>query len=301
MLAGLEGISVADQQPIFITAEGIKRAVEHGENNQLEFKSRLPPQPVLSSTVAAFANTKGGTILIGIDEEQGIVGVPDEYVEPQLDRLSKIAGSATTTVTGYGVQQVDGKNVLWVSVDPVPPHSPPILTPRGEFFTRQGTTIVREAVPQEKLLQIPKHGVATPEEDRSRLFVAISFREEEEPALVDYYQAIVRATESTKLPIEVTRVDLIEGDYEISQQIMDEIDKASIVLADFTLSPQNVYFEVGYARGKEKRILQTARKGTELSFDVRNWKTIIYRNATELEERLKGAIQVAYNELMQSS
>ncbi len=286
-----------DQPPIFITSEDIKKAVQHGETEQFEFKSRLPSQPILSSTVAAFANSKGGIILIGIDEKQGIVGVPDEYVKSHLDRLSKISSSVTSSVAGYGVQQVEGKNVLWLSVNPVPPYSPPILTPRGEFYKRQGTSIIREAIPEEKPSHIPKPTVQISASERLRLFVAMSFREEEEPALVDYYRAIVRATENTKLPIDVIRVDQVEGDYEISQKVMDEIDKASIVLADFTLNPQNVYFEIGYARGKVKRILQTAKKGTELSFDVRNWKTILYRNATELEERIKGPIRAAYDEI----
>ena len=77
---------------------------------------------------------------------------------------------------------------------------------------------------------------------------------------------------------------------------MDEIDKAHILLADFTLSPRNVYFELGYARGKNS--LTHHSKCTEgnhnLEFDVRNWKTIFYKNATELEEKLVSALKDAY-------
>jgi nucleoside 2-deoxyribosyltransferase len=75
---------------------------------------------------------------------------------------------------------------------------------------------------------------------------------------------------------------------------MDQIDWSDVVLADFTLGSRNVYFELGYARGKGKRILQTARTDAPREFDVRNWKTIVYRNATELEEKLKPAFQAAY-------
>jgi nucleoside 2-deoxyribosyltransferase len=67
---------------------------------------------------------------------------------------------------------------------------------------------------------------------------------------------------------------------------MEVIDTCDALLADFTLSPHNVYFEVGYARGRDKHIIQTARRDTELEFDVRNWRTIFYRNATELEAHL---------------
>jgi nucleoside 2-deoxyribosyltransferase len=77
---------------------------------------------------------------------------------------------------------------------------------------------------------------------------------------------------------------------------MDEIDKADIVIADLTLNPRNVYFELGYARGKPCRIIQTARKETVLEFDIRNWRTIIYRNATQLEEKLIPELKAAYAE-----
>ena len=103
-----------------------------------------------------------------------------------------------------------------------------------------------------------------------------------------------RAVTVTRLPIELRRIDLVEGDYEISQEVMNEIDEADIVLADFTLNARNVYFELGYARSAQKRIIQTARKETALEFDVRNWRTLFYRNATELESNLVGAFQAAY-------
>ena len=122
----------------------------------------------------------------------------------------------------------------------------------------------------------------------------MSFRAEEEPALEDYFRAIQRAAQATKLPLSVIRMDLVEGDYEISQRIMEEIDQVDIVVADFTLTPANVYFEAGYARGLRSRIIQTARKNTRLEVDARNWRTEFYRNATELEERMISAFRAAY-------
>ena len=127
------------------------------------------------------------------------------------------------------------------------------------------------------------------------MFVAMSLRVEEEPALVDYFAAISRAVATTGLPMSVERIDLQEGDYEISQEIMNRISEADIVLADFTLSPLNVYFELGFARGCGRTIIQTARRDTSLEFDVRNWRTLFYRNATELEEKLVPELRRAYS------
>lgn len=63
---------------------------------------------------------------------------------------------------------------------------------------------------------------------------------------------------------------------------------------DRPLEPRNVYFEAGVARGKGKRLIQTARKGTSLEFDIRNWRTIFYKNATDLEELVRAAFIDAY-------
>lgn len=135
-------------------------------------------------------------------------------------------------------------------------------------------------------------------EQKCVVFVAMSFRIDEDPALIDYFEAMRRAADKTRLPLDLRRIDRVEGDFEISQRILTEIDIAGIVIADFTLSPRNVYFEVGYARGKGKRVIQTARKDTHLEFDTRGWKTIFYRNATELEAALAQALTSAYCDIM---
>ena len=82
------------------------------------------------------------------------------------------------------------------------------------------------------------------------------------------------------------RLDQAEGDYEIADRIYREIDAAYLVIADLTLSSPNVYLEIGYARGRRKHVIQTCRSDTELEFDVRNRRTLIYRNATTLEHKL---------------
>jgi hypothetical protein len=122
----------------------------------------------------------------------------------------------------------------------------------------------------------------------------MSLRTEEEPSLEDYFAAMERANEKAKCPIKLIRIDLQEGDYEISKTIVESITKADILICDFTLRSHNVYFEAGVARGVGCYVIQLARKGTELEFDVRNWRTLHYRNATELEVILIPALREAY-------
>jgi nucleoside 2-deoxyribosyltransferase len=119
-----------------------------------------------------------------------------------------------------------------------------------------------------------------------RVFVAMSFRHEEEPALIDYWHAMKRAAMRAGREFDLRRVDELDGDYEIIEQIYQEIEAADLVIVDLTMSPANVYLELGYARGKGKSVIQTCREGTPLEFDVRGHRTLTYRNAATLEEKL---------------
>jgi nucleoside 2-deoxyribosyltransferase len=125
-----------------------------------------------------------------------------------------------------------------------------------------------------------------PQSSPIRVFVAMSFHEEEEPALVDYFQAMLRAAEKAHREFTLIRLDHVEGDYAIIDRIYKEIDAAHLVIADLTLSSPNVYLEIGYARGRRKHVIQTCRSDTQLEFDVRGGRTLMYRNATTLEHKL---------------
>jgi len=189
-----------------------------------------------------------------------------------------------------------------VYISEAPEYLKPISTSRGEFYRRVAASVLESKVDASLKFKPGKRNIK--KEEISKLekeiigFVAMSFREEEEPALVDYFNAMKRAIKKTKLNIKLIRMDLQEGDYEISQKLMDDIKRAHFVIADYTLNSHNVYFEVGFSRGLNKLIIQTARNETTLQFDVRNWKTIFYRNATELEEKLIPALNYAYQELV---
>jgi hypothetical protein len=119
-----------------------------------------------------------------------------------------------------------------------------------------------------------------------RVFVAMSFRQREEPTLVDYWHAMQRAAKRARREFNLVRLDEVDGDYDIVDRIYREIDTAHLVIADLTLSSANVYLEIGYARGRQKRVIQTCRSDTRLEFDVRNWRTLVYQNATMLEHKL---------------
>lgn len=276
--------------------EEIDEVLAGGESETAEFKSELSDDGTMARDIISMANSSGGILLIGASNKGELIGIPKQRIQHDFDRLLKISSSILPWSTEIRIVPIRGKEIIYVSIQKAPSHLSPILTSNGECFKRVGTSIHKHKLHQneEPVFESSLSFNLRP----TKAFVAMSFRFEQEPALGDYFHAIERAVKETGLPIKLCRIDLVEGDYEISQKLMDEIDSSDIVIADFTLEPANVYFEVGYARAKKLRIIQTARKDTCLEFDVRNWKTLFYRNATELEARLVRELKKAYEEML---
>jgi predicted HTH transcriptional regulator len=58
--------------------------IESGENGKVEFKRKFSDSGKIAKEMIAFANTKGGTILFGIDDDRSVVGVESEKGEIEL-------------------------------------------------------------------------------------------------------------------------------------------------------------------------------------------------------------------------
>jgi predicted HTH transcriptional regulator len=61
----------------------LKNLVSSGESSWLEFKRIIPSPHKIAREMCAFANSKGGVLMIGIDDDKTIVGV-DSYYEQEF-------------------------------------------------------------------------------------------------------------------------------------------------------------------------------------------------------------------------
>lgn len=61
----------------------LRNLIQRGEGTYLEFKKTIPSPEKIAREIAAFANTGGGTILIGVDDYKNITGV-DGYFEEEF-------------------------------------------------------------------------------------------------------------------------------------------------------------------------------------------------------------------------
>jgi nucleotide-binding universal stress UspA family protein len=112
------------------------------------------------------------------------------------------------------------------------------------------------------------------------IFVIISY----DPSMDPIFDAIKSAAHRVGMKAE--RVKDIKRDFSVTEKILEQIESARLVVADLTHERPNVYFELGYARGKEKAVVTLLRKGSKAHVDVRGWNYLEYIDSRPLEEDL---------------
>lgn len=116
---------------------------------------------------------------------------------------------------------------------------------------------------------------------------------DDDPQLVDVHEAITGVCSAAGLKAQ--RVDEIEHSGRITDKIIECITKASVVIADLTHNRPNCFYEAGVAHGMNKNVIFTARQGTELHFDIKDYSVIFYSNMVELRTGLQRRISETHS------
>ena len=122
--------------------------------------------------------------------------------------------------------------------------------------------------------------------DQGLIFVIMAFNDEMTPVFDGIASAAIKVGLTAKRVIDVI------GDYRITDQIIQMIHSARFIVADLTLERPNVYFELGYARGIDKTVITTVRRGTNVHFDVKDWTYIEYTDSRVLEKELIKRLEI---------
>ena len=95
--------------------------------------------------------------------------------------------------------------------------------------------------------------------------------------------------------IDTITADEIEHEEAITDRILSEIDSSEFLIADLTYERPNVYYEIGHAHARNKRVILVRKKGTKLHFDVAHRNCPEYENATGLKKLLRGRLESITN------
>lgn len=90
--------------------------VDEGENIQCEFKRKFSTPVKIARELIAFANTKGGFVLFGIDDDKKIIGVESEKETTELvnNTAQNMCEPPVEILIDY--KEVDGKEIVIVEV-----------------------------------------------------------------------------------------------------------------------------------------------------------------------------------------
>jgi hypothetical protein len=116
-----------------ISTNDLKRRIAHGETSELEFKSSLRwnlkskrddknLQLAVLKTIAAFCNTQGGELLIGVADDKTILGIDHDHFSNEdkfllhLGNLitDKIIPNVSPSYVDYGIETIDDKKICQV-------------------------------------------------------------------------------------------------------------------------------------------------------------------------------------------
>lgn len=91
----------------------VKNLARTGEGTYLEFKRTIPSAFRIAREIAAFSNTSGGTLLIGVDDDHSLIGVSGYQEEEYL--LDKAANELCSPTIDFTLEVVHfGKRDLLV-------------------------------------------------------------------------------------------------------------------------------------------------------------------------------------------
>jgi hypothetical protein len=82
-----------------------------------------------------------------------------------------------------------------------------------------------------------------------------------------------------------------ESPERIIPRILDGIRRAALVIADISEAKPNVYYEIGLAQGMRKVVILTAKRGTQLPFDMTDIPVIFWDSQRALKEQLTHRLQ----------
>ncbi|MEA3397092.1 MAG: ATP-binding protein [Chloroflexota bacterium] len=132
------------------TADDIRALVAQGEGPTVEFKREIPRQADdLTTELVAFANTRGGTVILGVDDDAQLVGLTGDpqRVEERVMGLCRVCDPPLAVT----IEVVELKGYLLLIIR-VPEGSDKPYRARGRCYVRAGSTTQRASREEERRL-----------------------------------------------------------------------------------------------------------------------------------------------------
>jgi hypothetical protein len=117
--------------------------------------------------------------------------------------------------------------------------------------------------------------------------------DKKQPGLEDVRNAIKEVFR--EFGITAVTADEIEHEDAITDRILEEIETNEFLVADLTGERPNVYYEVGHAHARGKRVILYRQTGTKVHFDISHRNCPEYQNISDLKQQLRKRMESVTN------
>ena len=117
----------------------IKRLIKEGEHQHLDFKFEISDAAKIARSLVAFANTEGGTLLIGVNDNGSLIGIRSDEEYYMVKRAAQNYCKPEVSFTSKE-WTLEGKKILEIKI-PVSlnlPHRAPDTQGSYKVFVRAG-------------------------------------------------------------------------------------------------------------------------------------------------------------------
>ena len=94
----------------------LEQIIDSGESVRAEFKAALPSTDTIGQVVCSFLNTRGGTLIIGVDDSGKVVGIDDALMKAEQIRQDLLNSISPQAAWSINVEQLKGKDVIVLDV-----------------------------------------------------------------------------------------------------------------------------------------------------------------------------------------
>lgn len=188
----------------------VTACIEEGEGLMVEFKRKVSSPEKIAREMIAFANTRGGIILFGVDDDKSIVGVESEKAE--LEDISYAAAHLCDPSIEHSVEIFNFNDLDVICIEiPESEEKPHFLIDDGgeqKSFVRVGEKSIQASKEMIRVLR-HQHGASEPVrliygEAERRLF---AYLEQNERITVKEYARLINVSErrASRLLVRLVR------------------------------------------------------------------------------------------------
>lgn len=177
--------------------ERLKDLIAEGEHQTQDFKFRIDDQKKIARTLAAFANTDGGRLLIGVKDSGKIAGINPEEEFHMIQGAAQLFCNPPVPFESR-IWQEDMRLVLEITVEPDAKRNHTAPDDSGKwkiFIRREDHTLLANKIVL-KVWDLERQGIKKPQIFGEQELKALKIVDEHQPATLSKLYRLIDAPKS---------------------------------------------------------------------------------------------------------